>query len=280
MRVLVAGCGYVGCGLGERLARDGHAVVGVRRDPSGVPSAITPFAGDLSDPKSLRDLPGPFDVVFYTAGSSAHTDEAYRGAYVDGLRNVLEAIGRQPTPPKRVIFTSSTAVYAQTDGNWVDEDSPTEPDGFSGKRMLEAEQLLAASPFETIAVRLGGIYGPGRTGLIDRVRRGEARREKDRVRYINLIHFDDIVGSLVHLMSMHEPERIYLGVDDEPQEYNALVEWLAMRVGVPTPPFSDEPQTRGRAAHNRRCSNRRLRQSGYSSIVPSARIGYASLIVP
>ncbi len=278
MRVLIAGCGYVGCGLGERLAREGHTVVGLRRDPSGLPSSITPCAADLSEPDSLRTLPGPFEVVFYTAGSSGHTDDAYRTAYVAGLRNVLDAIGQQTTPPKRVIFTSSTAVYAQTDGGWVDEDSPTVPDGFSGRRMLEAELLLAASSLETIAVRLGGIYGPGRTGLIDRVRRGEARREKDRVRYINLIHLEDIVGSLVHLMTIDRPQRVYLGVDDEPQEYNALVEWLAARLGVPPPPFSDEPQTRGRAAHNRRCSNRRLRESGYAFTKSSARIGYAALL--
>lgn len=279
MRVLIAGCGYVGCALGERLAAHGHDVIGLRRNLSALPKSIRGIAADLSDPDSLRDLPFSFDVVFYTAGSSGHTDEAYRAAYVDGLRNVLAAVRAQGAPPRRVIFTSSTAVYAQTDGSWVNEDSLTEPDGFSGKRMLEAESLLGASGFETIAVRLGGIYGPGRTGLIDRVRRGEARREKDRVRYINLIHLDDIVGALVHLMNLERPEPVYLGVDDEPQAYNALLEWIAARIGVPPPPFTDEPQTRGRAAHNRRCSNKRLRESGYTFIHTSARDGYAPLIV-
>lgn len=278
MRVLIAGCGYVGCALGERLASEGHDVFGLRRNPNSLPRSIHGIAADLSDPNSLRDLPGPFDVVFYTAGSSGHTDEAYRAAYVDGLRNVLDAIRAQNVPPKRVIFTSSTAVYAQTDGSWVDEASPTEPDGFSGKRMLEAEVVLRASGFETIAVRLGGIYGPGRTGLIDRVRRGEARREKDRVRYINLIHLDDIVGALMHLMKLEQPAPVYLCVDNAPQEYNALVEWIAVRIGVPPPPFTDEPQTRGRTAHNRRCSNQRLRNSGYAMRYPAAIDGYVSLL--
>jgi len=278
VRILIAGCGYVGCALGERLAAHGHDVVGLRRNLSALPNSIRGIAADLSDPDSLRDLPFPFDVVFYTAGSSGHTDEAYRAAYVDGLRNVLGAIRAHGAPPRRVIFTSSTAVYAQTGGSWVDEDSLTEPDGFSGKRMLEAEAILRASGFETIAVRLGGIYGPGRSGLIDRVRRGEARRERDRVRYINLIHLDDIVGALMHLMNLERPDPVYLGVDDEPQEYNALVEWIAARIGVAPPPFSDEPQTRGRAAHNRRCSNRRLRASGYAFAFASARQGYAGLL--
>lgn len=278
MRILIAGCGYVGCALGERLAAESHDVVGLRRNPSALPKTIRGVAADLSDLNSLRNLPGPFDVVFYTAGSSGHTDEAYRAAYVDGLRHVLDTLRAQPVPPKRVIFTSSTAVYAQTDGRWVDEESPTEPDGFSGKRMLEAEAILRTSSFETIAMRLGGIYGPGRTGLIDRVRRGDARRETNRIRYINLIHLDDIVGSLVHVMNLERPAPVYLGVDDTPQEYNALVEWIAARIGVAPPPFTDEPQTRGRAAHNRRCSNRRLRDSGYAMRHPSAIDGYVSLL--
>ncbi len=277
-RVLIAGCGYVGTALGEQLAAEGHDVFGLRREVSLLPKAIRPVAADLSRADTLRDLPGPFDIVFYTAGSAGHTDEAYRAAYVEGLRNVLDALGALPSPPRRVIFTSSTAVYAQTDGGWVDENSPTEPDSFSGRRLLEAERMLAESPFETVSLRLGGIYGPGRTGLIDRVRRGDARRELGRVRYLNLIHRDDIVGALMHLMRIENPGNIYVGVDDEPQEYNALVEWIAEKIGVAPPPFSDQPQTRGRAAHSRRCSNTRLRESGYSFVYPSCKQGYAELM--
>jgi nucleoside-diphosphate-sugar epimerase len=275
-RILIAGCGYVGTALGEQLAAEGCTVFGLRRDITDLPASIHGIAADLSRPDTLHALP-EVDTIYYTAGSSAHTDDAYRAAYVDGLRNLLDAIPRE-TAPRRVIFTSSTAVYAQNDGDWVNEDSATEPDSFSGRRLLEAERLLAASPYETIAVRLGGIYGPGRTGLIDRVRRGDARRERDRVRWLNLIHRDDIVGALIHLMRLDHPAPTYIGVDNDPQDYNALVEWLADRVGVPPPPFSDESQTRGRAAHNRRCTNARLRASGYTFKVPSARQGYDSLL--
>ncbi len=278
LSILIVGCGYVGTALGERLAAEGCRVYGLRRDVASLPPSIRGVRADLSRAETLRDLPGPFDTVFYTAGSSAHTDEAYRAAYVDGLRNLLAAIGELSAPPRRVIFTSSTAVYAQTDGSWVDEDSPAEPDSFSGKRLLEAEAILAASPFETVALRLGGIYGSGRSGLIDRVRRGEGRRERNRTRYMNLIHRDDIVGALMHVMRLAQPARVYVGVDDEPQEYNALVEWIAERIGVAPPPFSDEPQTRGRAAHNRRCSNARLRTSGYTMLYRNAARGYESIL--
>jgi len=274
-RVLIAGCGYVGTALGERLAADGMEVFGLRRDTSSLPPSIRSVVADLARPESLRKIRGHFDTVFYTAGSAAHADDAYRAAYVDGLRNVL---GTLESAPRRVVFTSSTAVYAQTDGGWVDEDSPTEPDAFSGRRLLEAERMLADSPYETVALRLGGIYGPGRTGLIDRVRRGEARRERGRVRYLNLIHRDDIVGALVQLMRLENPAQTYIGVDDEPQEYNGLVEWIAEQIGVAPPPFSDEPQTRGRAAHNRRCSNARLKATGYRFQYPHCRLGYSDIL--
>jgi nucleoside-diphosphate-sugar epimerase len=276
-RILIAGCGYVGIALGVRLADGGDRVVGLRRDPSKLPRTIEGIAADFSDPTSLSDLAGPFDVVFYTAGASEFSDAAYRAAYVDGLRNLLDAVERGGGTG-RVVFTSSTGVYAQTDGEWVDETSPTEPTTFSGQRVLEGERLLAASRDAAISLRLGGIYGPGRTGLIDRVRRGEARREAGRSRYLNLIHLEDIVGTLIHVAGLESPDRVYIGVDDQPQEYNTLLEWTAQELGVPVPPSTDAPQTRGRPARNRRCSNRRLRESGYSFIYPNARAGYRELI--
>ena len=78
-------------------------------------------------------------------------------------------------------------MYSQNDGGWVDEDSPTEPDSFSGRRLLEAEQILAASPFGTVSLRLGGIYGPGRTGLIDRVRASTLDEAKEQIRRGNTV---------------------------------------------------------------------------------------------
>ncbi len=278
-RVLIAGCGYAGCELGRRLAARGDEVWGLRRDTRKLPGAILPIAADLSDPETLRDLPGPFDVVYYTAGASEYSDTAYRAAYITGKGNTLDAVAARGGAG-RFVFTSSTAVYAQDDGSEVDERSPAEPRTFSGLRVLEGEQLLHARHPRGIAVRLGGIYGPGRTGLIDRVRRGEARREAAQSHYLNLIHVEDIAGVLEHVAELDRPEPVYVGVDDEPQQYNALLEWIAARLGVPAPPISDERQTRGRPVRNRRCSNARLRASGYRFAYPNARAGYEELIHP
>jgi len=223
-------------------------------------------------------LPDAIDVVFYTAGAAEFSDAAYEATYVIGLRNLLRALEARSAPPRRVLFTSSTAVYAQTDGSWVDETSATEPESFSGRRMLEAEALLNASPIQTTAVRLGGIYGPGRTRLIERVRRGDAKRERGPTRYLNLIHRDDIVGALTQVMGVEQPAGVYVGVDNAPQEWNGLVEWIAEVTGAPEPGWTDRHQSRGRPFRSRRCSNRRLRDTGYSFLYPTARHGYAKLI--
>jgi nucleoside-diphosphate-sugar epimerase len=274
---LIAGCGYVGSALGEQLVARGDQVWGLRRDPSGLPTGIQPIAADLGDPATLSALPGPFDLVFYTAGANEFSDAAYKRAYVDGLRNTLAAI-QGSGGAGRVVFTSSTAVYAQDDGSWVDESSPTDPTSFSGQRVLEGERLLRSTHNDSVVLRLGGIYGPGRTGLIDRVRKGEARRDPADTRYLNLIHRDDIVGALLHVAELEAPAPTYIGVDNEPQNYYALLEWVADEVGVPVPQGSDAPQTRGRPVRNRRCSNKRLVDGGYQFRYPDARNGYRALL--
>ena len=145
----------------------------------------------------------------------------------EGLRNLLAALRQQGQSPRRIIFLSSTAVYGQTRGEWVDESSATEPDHFSGRRLLEAEALLRESGVPAIVLRLGGIYGPRRTRLIDEVRQGRAATSRNGPRYTNRIHRDDCVGALDHLIELAEPADCYLGVDCEPAD------WLRFTVSEP-----------------------------------------------
>src|SRR5258705_318708 len=81
-------------------------------------------------------------------------EAAYRAIYVDGLRHVLEALVRQQQSPQRVLLNSSTAVYAQSAGEWVDETSPTKPQHFTGRRVLEGERVLLDGPFPATVLRL------------------------------------------------------------------------------------------------------------------------------
>ena len=277
--VLIAGCGYVGTVLGTRLTLEGHDVWGLRRHTDALPSSIRPFVADLTVPETLEALPPGLDVVFYTASADASDDDSYRAAYVEGLRNLLHALDNQRQPLRRVLFTSSTGVYAQSSGAWVDETSPTEPAEFSGIRVLEGERLLLGGLFPATVLRLGGIYGPGRTRLIDRVRRGLAVCTDGPPLYANRIHRDDCAGALQHLMNVDQPDQIYLGVDHEPAEQCEVLRWLAAQLGV-SPPGVEPPSGSEVRRHqsNKRCSNAKLVALGYVFRYSSFRDGYMALL--
>src|SRR5262249_24372667 len=147
---------------------------------------VVGIRADLTDIDALRGLPPRLDNVFYTASADAMDDRSYRSAYVDGLRYLLAALEGHTI--RRIVFTSSTGVYAQSRGEWVDEDSPAEPTAFSGKRLLEAERLLRLARFPTTVVRFAGIYGPGRARLVERVRQGNAAIPAGGPVYANRIH--------------------------------------------------------------------------------------------
>lgn len=282
MRVLIAGCGYVGSELGRRLAAAGHEAYGLRRDPSSLPASIRPVAADLGDAGALRAaldaaLPTGFDAVVYAAAADGFDEARYRAAYVDGPRRLLDALLARGATVRRFVFVSSTGVYAQQDGSWVDEDTPAEPPEFSGRALRDGERAVLAGPYPATVLRLGGIYGPGRTRLVDAVRTGAARAREGL--FTNRIHRDDAAGALAHLLGLDAPAPLYLGVDDEPAEEPVILDWLADRLGVPRPPRDaaaprDGLERRG----NKRCRNARLRAAGYAFHFPTFREGFAALL--
>ncbi len=277
-RILIAGCGYVGTALGQRLAREGHEVCGLRRHSDALPPGINGVAADLGAPEQLRSLHGPWDVVIYAAGAGSYDEDAYRQAYVAGLTNLLEAVHAEG-PPGRVIYTSSTAVYAQENGEWVDEDSPADASHFSGRLVREGETIALAYGAPALVVRLGGIYGPGRTRLMDTVRNGAARVDPGAPRYLNLNHRDDCAGALHHLMFLENPAPVYLACDGAPADRAEVLRWIAERMGVPPPPErGHDDKVSMRQGGNKRCRNARLLASGYRFNYQDYKAGYGSLI--
>jgi nucleoside-diphosphate-sugar epimerase len=250
----------------------------LRRDPSGLPDAFNKLSADLANPSDLAVVPAALDVVVYAASAGEASDAAYERAYVTGLSNLLGTIERSGV--RRVFFTSSTAVYAQTEGAWVDEDSETAPQHFSGRRTLQAEALLRAAKTPSTVLRCAGIYGPGRTRLIDTVRQGTASMSE---RFTNRIHRDDIAGSILHLMAAKElpatllPATLLLS-DDEPAPQRDVTAFIAARLGVPLPvgPANEAPAARG---GDKRCNNARLRATGYALAYPTYREGYAAMLL-
>lgn len=276
--ILIAGCGYVGSALAARLASLGHTVYGLRRSPGDIAEGVTPLAADLLNEGLADALPDGIERVAYTTGASGFTEAAYEAAYITGLRNLLDALRLRRAPVARIAFTSSTGVYGQRDGAWVDEDSPAEAAAFSGRTIRQGEQLLEASEFSTVSLRLGGIYGPGRTRLIESVRDGEAVITDGPPRYLNLNHRDDCAAAMAHLLFLENPAPVYLGTDGHPEDRAVILRWIAERLGVPAPPTvadADAPRMR---AGNKRCRSERLQATGFAFAYPSYREGYGPLI--
>ena len=279
MRILIAGCGYVGSALGLLIAADGHTVFGLRRNTAALPAAINPVRADLSTALPPDALPPDLDAVVCAASPGGSSDEAYRTAYVDGPRNLVSALGRQESIG-RLVLVSSTGFYGQKNGEWVDEGSPTEPVNTSGQRLLEGEEFVLGGPFPAAVLRLGGIYGPGRTGMIERALRNPPPEDTP-PQYTNRIHRDDCAAALRHLLLLPDPEPVYLGVDHEPADRRTVAEWLATRFGesLPEDPSTSRGEPRDRPGRtNKRCSNKLLLDSGYEFRYPTFREGFAALL--
>ncbi len=277
MRVLIAGCGYVGTQLARILAEQGHEVWGLRRSNAPLPPGVQPIRADLLDPELPGKIPEVDHAVFAVSADES-TEEAYRSAYVEALDAFLLALGLRSLELERAIFVSSTAVYGDAAGGWVDEETPPAPESFRGGVMLEAELLLhrrAPTRARTIAFRLGGIYGPGRDRLIRMVREGRATCAGEEPLWSNRIHRDDAARALLHLLELPDPAPLYLGVDTEPAPLCDVYRTLARRLGAPEPAV-DPDRTRSRS--NKRCSSARLQASGFAFTYPTFREGYEAMI--
>ena len=286
MRILIVGCGYVGLALGRRLSSSGAEVLGLRRrdDPDGAMAAagIRAMQGDLTKPQDLEKILGDFDAVVVAAASGRGGVDAYRDVYLGGARNLVAwAHGRRVG---RIVQVGSTSVYGQTDGSWVTEDSPTEPDEATGRVLVETERVFSEADrsgvVPTLIVRVAGIYGPGRRHLLGQFVTGQARREPGR--WLNMIHRDDVASALEAVLLRGQPGRIYNAVDDEPVLQEEFLRFLAESTGRPLPPLTDPAESipiRKRGNTNKRVSNRRLRDElGWRPEFPTHREGYAGAI--
>jgi nucleoside-diphosphate-sugar epimerase len=277
-RILIAGCGYVGNRLAHRLAADGVEVFTLRRGPSAVVDGIVPLCADLTRIETLGVIPESLDAIVYSAGAGAADEAAYRAAYLDGVENLLRSLADAGDTVPRIVFCSSTAVYGQERGEWVDEETPARPRRWNGELLLAAERVLGARAAGSIVVRLGGIYGPGRRRLVDSVREGSVRR-RPAPHFTNRIHRDDAAGILGHLALAEAPaHRCYLGVDDAPSDEAEVLDFLADQLGVPKPGAARDGEAPSRRAGSKRCRNTRIRAEGYDFAYPSFRDGYAAML--
>lgn len=256
MRTLIFGCGYLGQRVAARLLESGDTVTAVTRSEHRAAQlrrlGIEPIVADIMQPDSLTCLPD-VDEVLYCVGFDRTSDHSKRDTYVGGLTNVLAAL---PTN-SRISYVSSTSVYGQAKGEWVDEESETSPASDGGKICLDAEGLLANH--NACIVRLAGIYGPGRV-----LRKVEAVQKCEPIAgnpdsYLNLIHAAD-AGQLVHhLLTRRDRAPIYLGCDGQPVTRREFYNELAVTLDAPKPVFDATLPTRhGSGGINKRCRSRLL----------------------
>lgn len=272
-RIFIVGAGYVGSRTAQLLAERGHAVATGRRTAAGVPGA---FAMDAMRPDTFPDALREADCVIYTVAADGFSEDAYRSAYVTGLANTVAAL--RGARARRLITVGSTGVYGQDDGSIVDEDSPAEPRGFSGRLLLEGESVAAAAPLESTTIRFSGIYGPGRERLVRMVRSADPVSEVARAAITNRIHRDDCARALVHLVERTAVAPLYLGTDEAPTALGEILDWIAQRLGLPAPPSGGADAGSPQRGGNKRLSSARLRAEGFAFRYPTYREGFGALI--
>lgn len=275
-RVLIVGCGDIGRRLALSLPQESYDITGLRRTPPVDESFLRYQACDVTHSVQLGEvLKQDFSVIVISMTPSERSDAGYQRAYVQTCQNLADALQAQSLKPRLLIFVSSSAVYGQVDGSWVDERSPTEPEGFSGKRLLEAESIIQKSGFANTIVRFSGIYGPNRNRLIEQVRQKKASAS---THITNRIHADDCAGSLAHIIELNRNgqhvQPIYLATDSAPVAMIDVVTWLAQQMGVVDFLSDEAVNERG----NKRCSNQRLLDSGFVFRYPTFKEGYAAVL--
>lgn len=273
--VLLAGCGDVGIRTGLLLAAQGRKVYGLRRSAGTLPAPLLPLQADLTDASSMAALPPDIADVVFLPAPGRREEAAYRGLFLDGLKHLVGVL-RARGPLARLLFVSSSAVYGEHDGNWVDEDSDCRPLAFNGRLLLQAERWLHQAVPDAVVARCSGIYGPGRTRLVEQVINGSARRPAGAVEFSNRIHVDDVAGALVHLLGLAQPASCYVLSDDCPASLGEVQSWLADQLGLPPP--LQETAAGERAVGNKRLRNRRLRESGYALRHEDFRSGYGAIL--
>jgi nucleoside-diphosphate-sugar epimerase len=278
-RILIAGCGYVGEAAADLFhAREWEVEGWTASAQSAAQLSTKPYtvrALDISDAVAVSGVRGQFDVVLQCASSGGGGPEQYRRVYLAGARNLIQAL-----PAATLLFTSSTSVYAQMDGEIVDETSPAQPAYETGCILREAEQLVLAN--NGIVARLGGIYGPERSFFLRKFLAGKAMIDRAGARFINQVHRDDIVSALFLLAERRAESggQIYNVVDDEPTTAPMVYEWLSLGLKQPEPSQGKLSAARKRGESNKRVSNQKLRALGWAPRYPNFRVAMTESVLP
>lgn len=288
--VMIFGCGYVGTALAEQLIELGVRVGALTRNADraaalralGVTEVIE---ADLDGAAWADRLAGNYAAVVNCVSSAGGGLDGYRKSYVAGQQRILAWAESQRIGS--YVYTSSSSVYAQDDGAWVDEDADTSGAPATGQVLLESERLVESNAdlYESwYVLRLAGIYGPGRHFLLNQLKDGNGIIPGRGDYHMNMIHRDDITSAILSALSGQAPAGIYNICDDQPATKEVVLRFLAGQLGLPVPEFDPDNvpprlQRRGGRMPDRRISNRKAQaQLDWQPDNPTYREGYAALI--
>ncbi|CUS48430.1 MAG: nucleoside-diphosphate-sugar epimerase [Idiomarinaceae bacterium HL-53] len=260
------------------LLTDDFHVAAVKRTPVRLPNRVTLVQGDAKSKDflfaHLRDFL-PTHIVI-SLSPREYSEAGYVEAYLKPVQNLVACLTELEQTP-RILFVSSTSVYEQLSGEWVDETAETKPQGHSGRVMLQCEETLEAYTGQSLVARASGIYGPGRRRLLQQIESGQVSLNSN---YTNRIHAEDLAGAIVHLIQQPTQENhdTFIITDSTPTPQFEVMLWLAgaMKVQLPESlPISNAPSARG---GNKRLSNRKLLATGFKFRYPSYQDGYQALL--
>jgi len=271
---LLFGCGYLGRRVAARWVGAGRRVAAVTRRNADELRALglEPVVADVTNAATLSALPRAATVL-YAVGMDRSAGHSMRDVYVGGLGNVLAAL----PAGGRFVYVSSTSVYGQTDGNWVDETSPTEPTEEAGRVVIEAERLLRKRRPDAVVLRFAGLYGPDRLLRKSAILKGEPL-VGDADKWLNLVHAEDGADAVLAAEERAAPGSTYTIADDAPTPRRAFYTLLAELLNAPPAVFDERPEP---GAANRRVSNRRAKaELGWTPRFPSFRDGLTASVAP
>lgn len=277
MRLFSFGYGYVGEAFADALRAQGWTIAATGRtaEQRDALANLGIIPVDPADEDAMTAAVAQAQAILITAppGSGG----------CPGLAAIAPAIARANAFPDWIGYLSTTGVYGDAEGRWVDEASPRNAHSLEGARRAAAEkdwfQIGRGMGLTVTAFRLPGIYGPGRSA-IDRLRDGTARRIVQPGHVFSRAHRDDIVSGLMASLVRPRPGGIYNLVDDEPAPGEAVIEYAAALLGVAPPPVMTEIPERSRRFYdeNRRVANARAKaELGWRPAYPTYREGLEAI---
>lgn len=272
--VLIVGCGDLGQKVAQILSENQLHVLGVRRSASQL-DGIKCIQADVTKADTLLPLHDVNPaILIYCVAADAQSDESYRLHYVEGFKHVLST-QKSNQYLQHIFFVSSTRVYGQNVSEVMNEKTTPMPNDFGGKRLLEAENLMATFRCGKTAVRLSGIYGNNRQYLIKMAK--DPHRWPDQDRWTNRIHRDDAAHFLAFLcqrvLTDQTVDDCYIGTDGSPARLSEVLSWLATELAIEAPKFSEVTTVGGK-----RLDNQRMRAMGFKLQFPDYKAGYKTIL--